>query len=220
MSFESESAFFVEVLRMRRLTPRRVLIVGCGDGTEARHIARATGASVTGLDLRVDPGNAGGGVSLMCGDGRRLPLRAGVFDAIYCYHVLEHIPGPEAAVAEMRRVLAPGGLGFFGTPNRSRLVGYLGGRDKLGLKVLWNLVDWKMRLTGRWSNEQGAHAGFTTRGLAELVGSAFPVVEDVSLPYYLAKYRHIGGVWRALHRSGLSQLVEPSVYVVALPTAR
>lgn len=46
------------------------------------------------------------------------PFRDGVFDLVVCYHVLEHIPDDAAAIAEVARVLAPGGLGLVQVPHR------------------------------------------------------------------------------------------------------
>jgi SAM-dependent methyltransferase len=40
------------------------------------------------------------------------------FDLIICYHVLEHIPDDRAAMRELYRVLAPGGLCLIQTPFR------------------------------------------------------------------------------------------------------
>jgi SAM-dependent methyltransferase len=219
VSFDFEAGFFCSILRERRLEPRRVLIVGCGTGAEARHIARATGARVTGLDLDVDPRHAGADADLLRADGRRLPFGDAVFDALYCYHVLEHVPTPAAAVTEMRRVLRDGGLAFVGTPNASRAVGYLGGRGSWRNKVLWNLADWGQRLRGRWSNERGAHAGFSARGLTRLMEHGFRRVEDVSLAYYLAKYPRTAAVWRALSAAGLARFAAPSVYLLATRSA-
>ncbi|WP_020566754.1 class I SAM-dependent methyltransferase [Neolewinella persica] len=42
----------------------------------------------------------------------------GRFDLIICYHVLEHIPDDAAAMQELHRVLAPGGLCLIQTPFR------------------------------------------------------------------------------------------------------
>jgi SAM-dependent methyltransferase len=39
-----------------------------------------------------------------------MPFQEGAFDAIWIINVLEHIPNPESALREMRRVLKPGGL--------------------------------------------------------------------------------------------------------------
>jgi ubiquinone/menaquinone biosynthesis C-methylase UbiE len=44
----------------------------------------------------------------LCGD--RLPFDDGEVDALFCVSVLEHIPGPEKTIREIRRILKPGGL--------------------------------------------------------------------------------------------------------------
>jgi ubiquinone/menaquinone biosynthesis C-methylase UbiE len=213
-SFDVEARFFCE-LRPPDRPARLVLVVGCGEGVEAAHIARETGAKVVGLDLDVHPERATAGVHLLRADARALPFRDAAFDAIYCYHVLEHVPGPARAVSESRRVLGPGGWAFFGTPNRSRLVGYLGGRATTGQKLRWNLVDWGKRLRGRWSNEQGAHAGFSARELNRLLSGAYRTVRDVSLRYYARKYPGLVRWWETSFRLGFGRFLAPSVYFVA-----
>ncbi|HVQ35460.1 MAG TPA: class I SAM-dependent methyltransferase [Candidatus Bathyarchaeia archaeon] len=45
-------------------------------------------------------------------DARRLPLRCGVVDAVFTVAVLEHVPEPERALAEIARVLKPGGRAY------------------------------------------------------------------------------------------------------------
>jgi SAM-dependent methyltransferase len=213
VSFAFEAAFFRTLISDRR--PARVLVVGCGAGVEVGHLAEALGAPVIGVDLDVDPAWRRPGVALVRADARALPFRPGAFEALYCYHVLEHVPQPGRAVAEARRVLRDGAPAYFGTPNKSRLVGYAGGRASLGEKLRWNAVDWSRRLTGRWSNEQGAHAGFTHGELLRLLATAFARVEPVSLPYYLGKYPALGGLWRTSFRLGLARFLMPSVYFLA-----
>lgn len=51
-------------------------------------------------------------------DLTRLPFADGAFDALICSHVLEHIPDDAAAMAELRRVLRPGGWGVIDSPLR------------------------------------------------------------------------------------------------------
>lgn len=46
------------------------------------------------------------------GDGQQLPLRDGIADVVHTSNVLEHVPQPERMLAEMLRVLRPGGLGY------------------------------------------------------------------------------------------------------------
>jgi len=212
LSFEFEARFFAGLLADARVQHPRVLVIGCGAGVEVAALARTLGRPVVGVDLVVDPAQAGPAVTLLRADARALPFRAGAFEALYCFHVLEHVPGPARAVGEARRVLSPGGLAYFGTPNKSRLVGYLGGRASALQKLVWNLVDYGKRLTGRWSNERGAHAGFTDRELARLLAGAFASVESVSLPYYVGKYPGLAGLWRVSFRAGLQRWLAPSVY--------
>jgi len=54
------------------------------------------------VDLRMDLG--------------RSPFSGGVFDCVFASHVLEHIPDDRAAIREVRRVLAPGGIAFLPVP--------------------------------------------------------------------------------------------------------
>lgn len=213
-SFDIEARFFCD-LRPPDRAFRRVLVVGCGDGTEAAHIASETGALVVGLDLDVDASKRRPGVHLLRADARALPFRDATFDSLYCYHVLEHVPAPSRAVAEAHRVIASPGFAFFGTPNRDRLLGYIGGRATTLDKLRWNLADWGKRLTGRWSNERGAHAGFGAGEMARMLGGSFRYVRDVSLRYYARKYPGLTGAWTFAFRSGFGRFLAPSVYFVA-----
>ena len=49
---------------------------------------------------------------------RDLPFPDGEFDGAIAVHSIEHVPDPETALAEMARVLKPGGTAVFVTPNR------------------------------------------------------------------------------------------------------
>lgn len=49
-------------------------------------------------------------------DLTRLCFAPDTFDVIVCYHVLEHIPDDASAIAELARVLKPGGLAFIQVP--------------------------------------------------------------------------------------------------------
>lgn len=49
-------------------------------------------------------------------DAERLPFRPGAFQRVECDAVLEHVRRPEAVMAEIERVLAPGGYAHLVTP--------------------------------------------------------------------------------------------------------
>ena len=78
------------------------------------------GKQVVGLDFTynfLSMARHEGRSHLVQGDATALPFRSGSFDAVVCSETLEHIPDDGAAVAEIRRVLAPGGLLFVTVPN-------------------------------------------------------------------------------------------------------
>ncbi len=59
-----------------------------------------------------------GRLEYVCGRGEALPLRDGCVDTVFSSFVLEHIGTRSAAVAEIRRVLRPGGYVITNVPNR------------------------------------------------------------------------------------------------------
>lgn len=91
----------------------RVLDVGCGEG----QVARRVGALGADLVVGVDPTAAqlavararGGGPQYARAGAEALPWTDRAFDAVVVCLVLEHIDPFEPAVAEIARVLAPGG---------------------------------------------------------------------------------------------------------------
>jgi SAM-dependent methyltransferase len=94
----------------------RVLDVACGPGNFSRDFARAASdglvvgidASAPMLDVAVRD-TASDNVAYLRGDARALPFRDGSFDAVCCFAALYLIEEPMRALAEIVRVLAPGG---------------------------------------------------------------------------------------------------------------
>lgn len=100
----------------------RLLDLGCGAGRHAFEAYRR-GAKVVALDTDADElrgvaellaamaaeGEASGPAVAVRGDALSLPFPDGAFDRIIAAEVLEHLPDDEGALAELVRVLRPGG---------------------------------------------------------------------------------------------------------------
>ncbi|AYG84582.1 Demethylmenaquinone methyltransferase [Streptomyces hundungensis] len=90
----------------------RVLDVGTGTGTVAE-AACARGAGVTGVDAEVDmvdwAARAVPQAAIQLAVLPQLPFADGFFDAVTANFVLDHVGRPGAAIAELRRVVRPGG---------------------------------------------------------------------------------------------------------------
>lgn len=198
------------------LAPRRILVVGCGDGLEAGLLARRFRADTVGIDVgsEFDFDHAGAAPARLClMDARRLSFPDAAFDLIYSFHALEHIQGHERALAEMRRTLQPGGHYVIGTPNKNRVVGYIGSAAPLLDRVRWNLVDLRARLAGKWSNEAGAHAGFTRSELHSMCTSYFDASEDLTRSYYERLYSGRRRLLATLRRLHVDERLFPCVYM-------
>ncbi len=90
----------------------RLLDVCTGPGMLAAG-ASARGADVVGLDfseqvIAVARANAPA-LTFECGDAQALPFDDDSFDAVVCGYGVMHVPEPDAALREMRRVVRPGG---------------------------------------------------------------------------------------------------------------
>jgi len=97
----------------------RILDLGCGLGDDTFQVAQRVGANgrVTGVDVSasmIDEARrraAGRGlpVDFEVGDSQALRFDTGTFDGVRVERMLMHVPDADRAVAEMIRVLAPGG---------------------------------------------------------------------------------------------------------------
>ena len=95
---------------------QRYLDVGCGNGASAIHMARTFGLEVTGVDI--DPAQVraaeeaaseADGVRFRHRDAAHLPFPDSSFDIVATNKTTHHIPRWREAMAEMARVVKPGG---------------------------------------------------------------------------------------------------------------
>jgi SAM-dependent methyltransferase len=88
--------------------------LGCGTGHAAHYLEDrwSVGVDLDHAALAVQQRPT------LSGDLRRLPFADASASAVVCLHAIEHVPDPERVAAEAARVLEPGGVAVFATPNR------------------------------------------------------------------------------------------------------
>jgi SAM-dependent methyltransferase len=136
--------------------PARLLEVGCGTGALAARCGDELGCEVTALDASAEMVRAtcARGIHAITGDVQQLPFPDGAFDCAVAAWMLYHVPDLDRGVAELARVLRPGG----------RLVAITNGRGSLA--ELYDLAGGERRAS-TFSSENGA----------EVLGRHFAQVE-------------------------------------------
>jgi SAM-dependent methyltransferase len=106
--------------------PGAALEVGCSIGVKLIALAeRFDGTEVCGVDpegpalavARALAAQSGHAIELAQGVGEALPYPDRHFDLVLCHTVIEHVADVDACIAEMARVLKPGGLLHLEAPN-------------------------------------------------------------------------------------------------------
>lgn len=100
-----------------RLGRGRVLDIACGTGY-GMEILAAPERTVVGADIELDTlGSALRVAPVAACDGACLPFSSGAFDAVTTFETLEHLERRDEFLAELERVLTPGGSLVLSTPN-------------------------------------------------------------------------------------------------------
>jgi ubiquinone/menaquinone biosynthesis C-methylase UbiE len=124
-SFLSQKRIAIEFLGGAR---GRLLELGCGPAPMMPELL-AMGYEVHGIDMssemirRARQRMAGHPLEKRCkfsvGDAEQLEFPQASYDAVLCMGVLEYLPRYARALAEVGRVLKPGGIAVFALPNRA-----------------------------------------------------------------------------------------------------
>ena len=170
---------------LREAKPGRVLEVGCGPGHFAVRVLRELGAEVVALDLspRMVELARGRGVEALVGDVQDLPFGEAGFDCAVANWMLYHVPDLDRGLAELARILRPGG----------RLVAATFGEDHL--HELWSFL----------GNEKAAAVEFNRQNGARPLERHFAQVERrdadgvVVFPDRAAVRRYVAATIRGAH---------------------
>jgi SAM-dependent methyltransferase len=173
---------FSRLIPFEELRGKDVLEIGCGTGVHARLLAEA-GANLSAVDLTptaVDLtkrrlGLAGLQADVREADAEALPYPDGSFDFVWSWGVIHHSEDTRKVVAEIARVLRPGGRLALMVYHRTSVtfwVNYVLFRGVLQGGLLREGPD---ALANRWSDGVIARH-YTRRGFAELLKPSF---EDV-----------------------------------------
>ena len=155
------------VLDLAGLSPgMRVLDAGCGNGLYLRGL-RDRGIAAVGCDLSMGMLRAAAHPALLNADVTAVPLRGGAVDVALAVHMLYHVPDREAAIRELRRVVAPGGTCIAVTNGRRHT------------RSLRDLVERAVReQTPGWQLRPATHA-FTAENAAAQLSTVFETITCV-----------------------------------------
>jgi len=211
--------------RARRWLPaeaRTVVDVGCafGYGTAAltgtgRSRRRVIGVEPDPAHIR-EAARRYPSVPILQGDAGQLPLDDGAMDAVVMLDVLEHVPEPDAVLAEAHRVLRPGGVLVLSVPNR----GLLAPLDSLNVyPALRRRLPWLEPLEPADESATGTHRHFTVEELERLFAGRFVVDRTtctglgLTEPVHLALLLTFKGL---LHWGAAYRAMRPLHFVVYL----
>lgn len=132
LSFQQNRRWRSELVRhITRFQPNLILDVATGTAGVAIALARATDAQIVGVDItesmlergreRVRNADLDNRIRLQVARAEELPFPDGHFDAVTFTYLLRYVADPASTIAELARVLRPGGgmasLDFFVPPS-------------------------------------------------------------------------------------------------------
>jgi SAM-dependent methyltransferase len=213
--------------RVGRIAPYlsgRWLDFGCAEGGYTAALLSNGAGSVVGVDVEEDRINEALARRIPSGafltfDGSRLAFADGSFDGAFVNEVLEHVADEHDSLAEIRRVLRPGGYLILISPNRwFPIEGHAisMGRVRFGPVPL---IPWlPERLTREWTEARNywprqlirhaRRAGFAVRevGFIWPVFEQYPWLPKAAIATYRRRLTQLDDV-PGLRRFGISTLV-------------
>jgi len=107
---------------LRRINPKKILELGCGEGSLAYEVKAITDPQVYGLDISsssIKLAKKKGIIARKADLNKGIPFKDNVFDLVFSNQVIEHIYNTDVFLKESFRVLKKGGYFIVITPNIS-----------------------------------------------------------------------------------------------------
>ena len=188
-----EASRIAAVLRLVAARPEdHILEVGCGAGHVLGKVACGT---LTGVDLsealleRAQQ-RLGDRAAILKGDAAALPFPDASFDKVFCTEVLEHVLDPAQVLAEIRRVLKPGGYAVVSVPNEPLINLLKSVALKVGfLRRILRPGEGAYQMADHMDDEWHLHT-FTRAMLTEKADGLFRVSRTVAVPSCLLPLRY------------------------------
>jgi len=177
MAYRRRVRVLLDYLRLR--DGDRVLDAGCGFGLYLAAMSRLRDLKLVGLDRssdRLARARSRSKAGLVAADSTGLPFADETFDAVLLSEVLEHVPDEALALAEILRVLKPGGRLAVSVPHAN----YPFWWDPIGRINAW-LGGSPIRsgpLVGIWTNHERLYTPARLVGVAEDSGFEVEAVEE------------------------------------------
>jgi uncharacterized protein (TIRG00374 family) len=113
-----------------------ILDIGCGSGVQIREVGKNGYAFAVGIDInenavRFARKKGLPNTEFIIGDAQHIPIKTGSADKLICAEIIEHLKEPGQLVAEINRVLKPGGSVVITTPNDRSIWG--------AYELMWDL---------------------------------------------------------------------------------
>jgi ubiquinone/menaquinone biosynthesis C-methylase UbiE len=176
------------------LAEGRVFELGCGGGLNQRHYDRSRVTSFAGIDpnhalldgARARAAEQGWDADIRAGVGEAIPFEDEAFDTVVCTYTLCSVGDHARVMAEMRRVLKPGGRLLFLEHGKAPDAG---------------LATWQRRIEPVWKRVMG-NCHLTREVGSALRGAGF-AVEPIGQEYFAGMPRWAGWMeWGSARRQG------------------
>ena len=130
LGWQPETETYADLVRQHLRPNSQILDLGCGRGGLIEQLVETHGRDLLERSIGLDPDHQSIhehrlDLAAAVGFSHALPYASNRFDVVFCSWLLEHLETPEKDLVEIGRVLKPGGVFIFITPNKKHPISWL-----------------------------------------------------------------------------------------------